>query len=370
MRKLATFAVALAAAVLGLSTTVAAQSSNDGSPSSPAVTPSAIPPTATTSVAVDGTLYFSIDDNGLLYRIDVNTAQPTLVGNTGVTSNTVGLAPTADPSKLVGSTWQDITVINADGSGFNAASDNLMQAEGLAYDSAHGVLYKIINNQFSVADQTTGATVTTLTPPGEDLEGIDWRGTDGKVYGFGADSDQLFAYTPGTDSWAVVGHTGIPPEVGAGLAWDPGNDVLFGISGSGILYRIDPTTAATVEIGDTGLGAGGGLAFIGMSGTLVVGDVLGSAGADVHVPVSGTCGTTAGNNVSVTAEDAGRTVGAGVSGTTTAGGAWTAELVVHDAVVGDYTVTGTCSAPGGASVALPPGSFTVAALVLEIRLTG
>jgi hypothetical protein len=41
------------------------------------------------------------------------------------------------------------------------------------------------------------------------------------------------------------------------------NDVLYAIFGDGLLWRVDPTTAVATLIGDTGLDAGGGLAFIG-----------------------------------------------------------------------------------------------------------
>jgi len=232
-------------------------------------TPSAAPPgVATEAVPSNGTLYFSIDvddedqpDDGL-YSLDVNTAAATFLGETGVTSNTVGLTEGPDPATLIGSTYTDLTSIAADGSGFETVDDDLIDAEGLAYDPVNDVLYKIINNRFATADLATGATITPLATATDDPEGLAWRGTDGLIYALAADTSLLYRYDPGSDTWDTVGDTGIADSDENGLAWDPVADVLYAITNEGILYRIDPDTAATVEVGDTGLGAGGGLAFI------------------------------------------------------------------------------------------------------------
>ncbi len=220
------------------------------------VSVAAVPPSSPT-------LYFSLDSESELYALDTTDATPTLLGPTGVNSSTVGLSESPDPGVLYGSTWQDLSRINADGSGFTPAGTDALLAEGLAYDPVNDILYKNLNGNFATASQTTGATITNLTGSGEDPEGLAWRGTDGLIYGFGFQSDDLWAYTPGTDSWAVVGATGIVDNLdAAGLAWDPIQDVLYLIVESGNLYRIDPDTAAATLIGDTGLPDGGGLAFL------------------------------------------------------------------------------------------------------------
>jgi hypothetical protein len=212
------------------------------------------------------TLYFSLDNENELYTLDTTTAAATLIGETGVDSSTVGLSEAPDPGQLYGSTYTDLSLINADGTGFATAGTNDLEAEGLAYDPVNNLLYKIINDEFDTADQTTGATVADLTDPPEDLEGLAWRATDGKVYAFGgSDSDNLYSYTPGTDTWALVGSTGVAVPDSSGLAWDSVLDVFYGIGEDGLLYRIDPDTAASTLIGDTGLGDdedGGGLAFL------------------------------------------------------------------------------------------------------------
>jgi hypothetical protein len=212
------------------------------------------------------TLYFSLDDSNELYTLSTTDATPTLIGTTGVDSSTVGLSESPDPGQLYGSTFTDLSVISADGAGFSTAGTNDLRAEGLAYDPVNNLLYKIINEDFAIADQTTGATTNDLNDPPEDLEGLAWRRTDGKIYGYGgSDSSNLYAYTPGTDAWALVGDTGTPEADSSGLAYDPTLDLFYAIGEDGLLYRIDPDTAAATLIGDTTLGAdedGGGLAFL------------------------------------------------------------------------------------------------------------
>lgn len=254
--------------VVGVGVTPVFGQSSDDPPDPSATNPTPAPVTqgdvsAQQTPPTVPTLYFSRDDNSELYVLDVNTAAATLVGQTGVTSDTVGLSESPDPGQLYGSTWEDLSVINADGSGFATAGTDDLDAEGLAYDPVNNILYKILNTNFATADQTTGATIDDLADPPADSEGLAWRGTNGKVYAWGnGTNDDLYVYTPGTDSWALVGSSDVPTSDSAGLAWDSINDVFYGIAGDGNLYRIDPDTAAATLIGDTGLDSGGGLAFL------------------------------------------------------------------------------------------------------------
>jgi hypothetical protein len=75
----------------------------------------------------------------------------------------------------------------------------------------------------------------------------------------------LHAYDVATDTWSVVGPTGLAFELNdSGLAYDPAQDVLYAIAGDGNLYRLDPNTGTATRIGPTGLapGIGGGPGFI------------------------------------------------------------------------------------------------------------
>ena len=207
-----------------------------------------------------GVLYFSQDNNSTgLYTLNTSTGAATLVGATTVTTQTVGLSPSASPGLLYGSKPFALLHINADGSG--AASFGSLGVEGLAYDVTNDVLYAAINGSFFTQDKATGANTGNLASPGADVEGLAWDRA-GAIFGL-ADGGTLYKYTIGTNSWATIGSTGVPFD-DVGLAYDPGNNVLYAIGDqNSTLYSINPTTAAATRIGDTGFNdAGGGLAYV------------------------------------------------------------------------------------------------------------
>lgn len=241
--------------------------------------------------AAGAQLYFSQDNNlNGLYTLSTTTGAATLVGagNTAVFSNTVGLAESGNPSVLLGSTWTQIATINADGSGATVLP-NSASAEGLAYDPSANLLYGAINGRFFTLDPATGTLLSPLPGPGADVEGLAYSPLNGgTIYGlagFAGPRGNLYAYDIAGASWSLVGFTGIEFDL-CGLAFDPAANTLYGIgSQDPNLYAINPTTAAAVLIGNTGLrNTGGGLAFIGGaavpepgSAALLVG-LLGGAG--------------------------------------------------------------------------------------------
>lgn len=205
-------------------------------------------------------LYFSEDSNGNgLYMLDTATGAATNVGISGVTSSTVGLAPSASPAVLFGTQYFQLLEIQADGSGSAVIGGD--GQEGLAFDPATGTLYGAINGSFRTVDPVTGVNQTPLAAPPGDMEGIAWG--NGGVYAIAGGAANLYFYDPGTDSWATIGSTGITWDQ-AGLAYDPGTNTLYakGDQDSN-LYRVDPATGAATVIGDTGIVEGGGLAFVG-----------------------------------------------------------------------------------------------------------
>ena len=316
-----------------------------------------------------GTLYFNRDDVSELYTLDTTDATATLIGTTGTTSDTVGLTEGPDDGVLIGSTWTDLSEINADGTGHTLAGVGDLRAEGLAFDPTSGILYRALNGEFTTADLTTGEPgPVDLDQPGEDIEGLAWR-DDGNLYGLGTESDTLFAYDIAGDAWSEVGSTGITELSAFGLAWDSTIDVLYAVNGDGDLYGIDPDTAVSSLIGNTGLGeegeGGGGLAFLAdapaAEATLVPGEPEGEAGGDVTFPVSGICGTAAGNEVVLTISGPDGAAEGPVEATTGADGTYEAELVVADAPAGTYTISGTCTIVGGPEVALTDATVVLGA---------
>jgi len=128
--------------------------------------------------------------------------------------------------------------------------------DGTLYGThANGTLFTI--------NTTTGALDTTLASPGADVEGLAFG--NGVLYGLvGAGSGQgnLLAYDIGSNSWSLVGNSGIAFD-NVGLAYNPDLNILYATGNqNGNLYQLDPATGLATLIGPTGFtSAGGGLAF-------------------------------------------------------------------------------------------------------------
>jgi hypothetical protein len=214
-----------------------------------------------------GTLFFSQDGNANgLFVLDTSTGLATLVGlgETDTTGSTIGLTETDDATLLVGSTFSDLVLIQADGSGAADLGPPTVAAEGLAFHTSDGLLYTIINQDFRTVDPATGTILTTLASPPVDIEGLA-SDYGSNIFGLG-DSVDLYVYDVTADSWSVIGSTGIAWDKGVGLAYDPDEDVLYAVGATGggeNLYRIDPGTGTTTLVGPTGLvGTRGGLGFV------------------------------------------------------------------------------------------------------------
>jgi hypothetical protein len=219
--------------------------------------------------AVAGTLYFSQDgDPNGLYVLNATTGAPTLVGASGVTGGTVGLAPGAGPAVLYGSEPFGLLHINADGSGATLINGDPTM-EGMAYDPTSGLAYGVwgtVEDFFSLNPNTGVRTVTLAYPVGAgvDLEGLAYN--DGVVYalaGSGGNQGYLYAFGIASGTWSVIGDTGVAFD-NCGLAYDTDRNLLYAIGDQdSFLYQINPATAALSVVGDTRLGeTGGGLAYV------------------------------------------------------------------------------------------------------------
>ncbi|MEN6334775.1 MAG: hypothetical protein ABFE01_10975, partial [Phycisphaerales bacterium] len=164
--------------------------------------------------------------------------------------------------------------INADGSGASSTA-GVCPTEGLAYDPS-GVLYGVSNGSFFTVDPIAGTKIANLAAPGFDVEGLAWA--SGGVYGLsgpdffagGTGAGTLLRYDIATDSWTVVGLTGVGFD-NVGLAYDAEAGILYAKGNQdSYLYGIDPLTASAWQIGNTGIVNGGGLAFVGDAAAPVV----------------------------------------------------------------------------------------------------
>ncbi|MHC4549721.1 MAG: PEP-CTERM sorting domain-containing protein [Planctomycetota bacterium] len=228
------------------------------------------------------TLYYSEDNNASgLFALDVSTGLATLVGagTTTVTTNTVGLAPHASSALLWGSKPFGLLEINADGSG--AVTFGSLGIEGMAHNPATDTLYGAINGRFFTINKTTGGVLTNLAAPGSDVEGLAFG--RGGVFGLDTAGNLKF-YNIGLGSWSLIGNTGLRPGFNKGLAYDPGADVLYAISGQDpFLFSVSPGTAFSTLIGHTGRNvARGGLAFVPVPEPAML-SLLGAALAGVFV---------------------------------------------------------------------------------------
>lgn len=217
------------------------------------------------SISADaGVLYFSEDGNfDGLWALDVDTAVATLIGESGVTSQTVGLAASGTDGVLWGSKFAGMNAIQADGSGSTSIGD--VSAEGLTYDPDGGKLYGAFNSAFFEISTTDFMSITPLALPGNDIEGLAYAG-GGLIYGLSSFSGPrgiLYSYDIPSDTWTELGFTGVMFSE-AGLAYDNERGVLYAKGDQdSLLYAIDPATFQATAIGDTGIREGGGLTFIG-----------------------------------------------------------------------------------------------------------
>jgi len=212
---------------------------------------------ASGNVRASGILYFNVDSNPNLYTLNTSTGAATLLGPSGTTSQNVGLTESGTSGLLYGTTWTQLSHINANGSGF--VTVGAIGQEGLAFDPATGTLYGAINGSFGKFNPNTGASLGALPGPGADVEGLALG--NGGVYGL-ADGGLLRFFNPNTNSWSTIGNTGVNFDQ-VGLAFDPTANILYAKGNQdSFLYAINPINANASIIGNTGIAAGGGLAFV------------------------------------------------------------------------------------------------------------
>ncbi len=218
-----------------------------------------------------------------LHSVDTTTGKATQVGDSYTSewdTSGPGLAANTRTSELAGVHAFRLVQVSQDGRTWHDPSpDGAPFAEGAAFDDERDVLYSASNGFLQTRSSTDGALVEGLLgPPNEqDIEGLAFDPETRTLYGLARGHteqpqfddiwEQLYALdVDAADlAWAGVGRTG-HLWAGAGLAFDPEARVLYAVGSQddpGALFRIDPETAATVKVGDTGLTtAAGGLAWM------------------------------------------------------------------------------------------------------------
>jgi hypothetical protein len=212
-----------------------------------------------------GTLYLGHEDVESLYAVNATTAATGYIG----TGNCEGLAPGTDPSFLYCVNNNDYlyTIATADGTRTPIGSMgplNNTGDRGLAYNTTTSILYGSDANRFGSINTSNGNYTALANTLGTGTECLAADPNNNLVYGIDG-AENLYVYNVVGDSWSLVGPTNplIGSGEGCGLAFDPTANVLYAVDGFGYLFRIDPTTAATTQIGYTEVEANAyGLAFV------------------------------------------------------------------------------------------------------------
>ena len=220
---------------------------------------------STSVLVAQSGLYFSEDGNSNgLWSLNTSTGASNNLGVTGVTTRTVGLAPSSMATHLFGSSRADLHQIRTDGSGFGNLGG--ADCEGMGYHRSADILYATRDGAFFTLDSSVGGQVNSLPNPSKlDYEGIAFdikRGLVWALVGGGSGDTTLYAYEPTSQIWSKMFDTQIDWHT-PGLAHDPKADLLYvKDTVTSALISIDPNTGNLQKVGDTRLSTGGGLAYV------------------------------------------------------------------------------------------------------------
>lgn len=209
----------------------------------------------TTIHAQSSPLFYSEDSSGVLWSLDPATGAATMIGMSGVTGSTNGLAKGPTATTLYGTQpFGLLEVMQSGGAGAVIGSQGM---EALAFDGTD--IYACINGSCFTVDPVTGAQATIIAAPGGDVEGLAFAGGT-TIYGVNSSSNMLQSYDTATNMWTTIGATGQTID-NCGLAFAPTNVLYMKCSTSPNLFTVDPATGLATVVGTTGITVGGGLAW-------------------------------------------------------------------------------------------------------------
>lgn len=209
-----------------------------------------------------------------LYLLDHVTGEAHELG-AGLTEyfHSGGLAWGGDRSALLGTDFYDLYSMPVNGNQPTKLNTGPCSAEGLAMDIDADVLYQSVNGILQTVSPVDCETTAMLMRTGPDIEGLALDAENQLLYGIGRNDDRLLRLDLAAGepyAWTAVGSTGAQWDQ-SGLAYDPALQVLYAVGHEtdlAGLYTIDPLTAQTSLVGDTGLVAAvGGLAWIPLTNT-------------------------------------------------------------------------------------------------------
>lgn len=129
--------------------------------------------------------------------------------------------------------------------------------QSLAYNSANSLLYatdSVLGDLFTI-DADAGD-VTRVRAGLHSGSGLAYNANSGVLYGADSSRDELFTINKATGVATVVGALGAAGNSITGLAYDSGNDILYGLQGGtgqfGKLVTINTTTGAATLVGSLG----------------------------------------------------------------------------------------------------------------------
>lgn len=204
-----------------------------------------------------------------LYRLSTEDGTAVRIGS-GIVFHSgtpdLGLASVGQAGALVGADSIDLYEVPTDGGTPSVAASGC-GANGLAYDTVNQHLYRIIGSNLIRSDPDTCATLETIATS-HALAGLAMDSAAQTLYGVGAADGNVYALDLATGApyaWVAVYDTGVSGWAGAGLAFDPGDEMLYVVGHPTDLpglYRIDLQAESIERVGDTGIPrAYGGLAW-------------------------------------------------------------------------------------------------------------
>lgn len=222
------------------------------------------------STANAATLFYQGGFSNDLYSFDTDTATETLVGDLGLSSDSLGMAfGLGSVLYAFERASQSLFTINTATAASTLVGNAGIGAEDFTISGDGTIGYATANNNLYSVDLGSGAS-TLIGATSTTLDGLTTAQSSVTIAGnmfaagsvFGADGESLYSVDVATGALTLLGSTGVTSEA---LSFDS-DGTLFSHGNDGFLYTIDLATLSGTQIGSTasnlvfGLAAQQGLA--------------------------------------------------------------------------------------------------------------
>jgi hypothetical protein len=201
--------------------------------------------------------------NSELYSLDLQSGIGTLIGQTSIFVGG-GMAASQEEGTLWAISGDELFTLDRTTGASTLVTDfdGALSGEGLAYDAVAGLLYasdRSTGSIYSISPDSGEATL--IGSPGSTSDGLAFDSARGVLYG--VIEDALVTIDTATGIATTVGPLGVSVPGSSGLTYDFDLDLLYLASRSlSDLYRVDRQTGAATAIGPIGVSAIHGLAYV------------------------------------------------------------------------------------------------------------